>query len=164
MNDLQQKRRKPPYRKPESVKELENQYFDYECAKHPNFPYPVKTKFRDDGANGLTKCVVKWLELHGYFAGRVNTTVTYSQKLKRYIHSGSRNGMADVTAIVNGRHVSIEVKIGRDTLRVAQMRVKDEVEKAGGTYIVARSFENFLEQIEPIIDKKDNFALTTIKQ
>ena len=143
------KQRKIPYRKPESIKELEKAYFEYECNKYPNFPNYARVTpiFRDDNANGLTKCIVKWLEMNGYFAGRVNTTGTYSQKLKKYIHSGSKRGMADVTAVINGRHVSIEVKVGKDKLREAQINVKREIEQAGGIYIVASSFDNFLKQI-----------------
>jgi len=146
------KQRKPLYRKPESIKELEQAYFEYECKKYPNFPNyaRVVTKFRDDNANGLTRCIVKWLEMHQYFAGRVNTTGIYSQKLKKYIYSGSKRGMADVTAVIDGRHVSIEVKVGKDKMRLAQVEVKREIEQAGGVYIVASSFDNFLEQIEVI--------------
>ena len=153
MNDLQQKRRKPHYRKPESVKDLEQLYFEYESRKRPNIPNYAryKTPFRDDTANGLTKCIVKWLEAHGYFSARINTQGNYSTKLKRFIHSGSKRGMADITSIINGRHVSIEVKAGRDQLRPEQLKVKDEVENAGGIYFVARTFDNFLEQINSII-------------
>ena len=139
--------RRQPYRKPESVKELERLHFERKRAKHPDMPFPVKTKFRDDSANGLTRCIVAWLELHGYFAGRVNTTGVYNQKLGKYIHSGSRKGMADITAIINGKHVSIEVKHGRDRIRPEQMKVKQEIEQAGGSYVIASTFDDFLEQI-----------------
>jgi len=142
-------KKKRRYIKTHLIKEFENQYFNYEKLKSPNFPNyaRVKTSFRDDTANGLTNCICKWLTMCGHFAARVNTTGTYSMKLKRYIHSGSRNGMADITAVVNCRHVSIEVKIGKDKLRREQMKVKDEVENAGGFYIVVSSFDNFIEQI-----------------
>jgi len=144
---LKKPKKKQQYYKSDIIKQFENQYFEFERQKHPNFPYPVKTQFRDDSANELTKCIIKWLEMNGHFAGRVNTTGTYSKKLNKFIHSGSRKGMADVTAVVNGRHVSIEIKIGRDKLRPEQLKVKDEVEKAGGIYLVVSSFDNFMEQI-----------------
>ena len=147
----QKPQRKPLYRKPETVRQLEAAVFAKEKAIKPDNPAIYKTSFRDDTANGLTACVVAWLKYHGYFAGRVNTTGTYSHKLGRYIHSGSRKGMADVTAVINGRHVSIEIKIGRDRLRPEQLKVKNEVEQAGGCYIVAASFDNFLEQANKII-------------
>jgi hypothetical protein len=56
--------------------------------------------------------------------------------------------MADITAVVNGRHVSIEVKTGRDKPRPEQMNVKRQIEDAGGIYIFVRTFEDFLEQIQ----------------
>ena len=158
MNDIEQfveylrekkPKRKPkaPYRKPDSIKELEQLHFEQKRMRNPDMPYPVKTKFRDDSANGLTRCITAWLQLNGYFAGRVNTTGTYNQKLGRYIHSGSKRGMADVTAVINGRHVSIEIKHGKDRIRPEQLKVKQEIEAAGGVYIIASSFDGFIEQI-----------------
>ena len=142
-------KRKPkvPYRKPDSIRELERLHFEQKRMRNPDMPFPVKTKFRDDSANGLTRCITAWLQLNGYFAGRVNTTGTYNQKLGRYIHSGSKRGMADITAIINGRHVSIEVKYGKDRICPEQLKVKKEIEAAGGVYIIASSFDGFIEQI-----------------
>jgi len=151
IKDTEKKQRRPAYKKPASVKELEILHFEAKKIKYPNNPYPVRTLFRDDSANGLTKCIVAWLELHGHFAARINTTGTYSQKLGKYIHSGSRRGMADVTSIINGRHVSIEVKIGRDRMRPDQLKVKNEVEAAVGVYIVASSLDNFLQRINEVL-------------
>jgi len=153
------KRRKPAYKKPDSIKELERLHFQKKKEKSPHNPYPVKTLFRDDSANGLTKCIVAWLELHGHFAGRVNTTGTYSQRLGKYIHSGSRRGMADITAVIGGKHVSIEVKTGRDRMRSEQMKVKQEIEGAGGIFIVVSSFDDFLKQMESITNSTANASI-----
>jgi len=145
------KQRRPTYRKPDSIKELERLHFERKRAKYPDMPYPVHTTFRDDTANGLTACIVAYLTLNGHFAARVNTTGTYSAKLGRYIHSGSRKGMADITAVINGKHVSIEVKHGRDRLREEQNRVKQEIERAGGVYIVATTFDDFIKQFNSFL-------------
>jgi hypothetical protein len=56
--------------------------------------------------------------------------------------------MADITAVVNGRHVSIEVKAGGDKPRPEQMKVKRQIEHAGGMYIFVHSFDDFLGQIQ----------------
>ena len=141
------KQRKPSYWKPESIKLLENELLQKKKAKYPNNPYPVKDILRDDTANELTKCVCKWLELNGYFSARINTTGTYSAKLGKWIHSGSKRGMADITAVINGKHISIEIKTGNDKPRPEQLKVKQEVEAAGGVYIFVRSFDDFLIQI-----------------
>jgi len=149
--DLYAKKKTPKarYVKPQSVKELERLNFDAKKIKHPNNPAVIKTSFRDDTANGLTKMIIAWLKLNGHFGARVNTTGTYSVKLGKYIHSGARKGMAE-QAIVNGKHVSIEVKTGRDRMRPEQMKVKSEVEAAGGVYLIASTFDNFLEQIKNV--------------
>ena len=145
---LRSKRKpKPRYVKPASVKELERLHFERKRLNRPDLPCHVKTIFRDDSANGLTRCITAWLQLNGHFAGRTNTQGTYNQKLGRYIHSGSKRGMADVTSVINGRHISIEIKIGRDRLRPEQLKVKQEIESAGGFYLIVRSFDDFLEQI-----------------
>lgn len=149
----QKRKKKPAYIKPSSVKELERFNFERKRLKHPDNPYPVKTIFRDDSSNGLTRCIISWLELHGYFAGRTNVTGIYNQKLGKYIHPGSRKGMADVTAVVNGRHVSIEIKSGRDRMRPDQLKVKSEIEAAGGCYLIVSSFDDFLNKILLITNK-----------
>ena len=149
------RKRKLPYKKTQAVKDLENSYTEF-YYKSRNTPQGLQIKkiFRDDTANGLTECVCKWLELNGFFAARINTTGTYSAKLKRYIYSGSKKGMADVTSVINGKHISIEIKIGKDKPRPEQMKVKSEIEKAGGNYIFVGNFDNFLEQINEIINLK----------
>jgi len=145
---IEKKTQKKRYIKPDSVKELERIHFERKKENHSTVPFLVETKFRDDSANGLTKTIIAWLKLNGHFGARINTTGTYNAKLGKYIHSGSRRAMADISAVVNGRHVSIEVKHGRDRMRTEQLKVKSEVEASGGVYIVASTFDNFLEQIK----------------
>ena len=152
IKDTEKKQRKPEYKKPDSVKKLEILHFEAKKIKYPNNPYPVRTLFRDDSANGIQKCIISWLELHGHFAARINTQGNYSQKLGKYIHSGSRRGIADITAVIEGKHISIEVKHGRDKMRPEQVKVKKEIEQAGGVYIVASSFDNFLQQINKYLN------------
>ena len=139
------------YIKPASVKELEKLHFECKKQKHPDVPYILQTKFRDDTANGLTKCITSWLELNGYFSARINTTGTYNSKLGKWIYSGSKKGMADITAILKGKHISVEIKSGKDKPRPEQLKVKQEVEAAGGVYIFVRNFDDFLTQINKIL-------------
>jgi len=150
IDTVKKKQPKARYAKPDSIKELEQLHFAVKKAENPNVPYPVKTTFRDDTANELTRCIIAWLKINGHFGARVNSMGTYSQKLGKYIRSGSRKGMADITAVITGKHVSIEVKTGHDRMRPEQWKVKSEIEQAGGVYIVASSFDNFLEQINGI--------------
>lgn len=144
------KKPKTRYKKPLSVKMLEAELLRHKIANKPTIPphYLTIKPLRDDTANGLTECICKWLTLHGYFAARVNTTGIYNVKLGRYVKGGSTRGMADITAVVNGRHVSIEVKVGKDKPRTEQLDVQKKVERAGGVYIFVYSFDDFLEKIK----------------
>lgn len=148
------KKPKTAYRKPESIKQFEKDYqaFIYKGREHLfSKDYQVKQSFRDDKANNLTKLVCAWLKMNNYFAARVNTTGTYNAKLGRFIKSGSTNGMADVTSVINGKHISIEIKAGKDRARPDQLKVQEQIRAAGGKYIFIYSFDDFIEQIKEII-------------
>lgn len=43
----------------------------------------------------------------------------------------------------NGKAVKIEIKIGRDRQSEAQKRYQEQIERAGGLYVIATSFEQF---------------------
>jgi hypothetical protein len=49
-----------------------------------------------------------------------------------------------------GRFFGIEVKIGKDKLRPAQLSFKRQAEFCGGLYIVVKDFEGFLEEFADI--------------
>ena len=40
--------------------------------------------------------------------------------------------------------VAIEIKYGNDKLSEFQLRMKDDIEKAGGIYLVARTWDQFI--------------------
>jgi len=142
------KKTKERYVKQQSLKQLEALHFKAKLAKYPGNPAVIKPSYRDDSANGLTRAIIAWLKLNGYFAARINTMGTYNAKLGKYIRSGSTKGIADIQSVVNGLHISVEVKIGNDKMRPDQLKVKSEIEKAGGIFIIVSSFDNFLEQIK----------------
>jgi hypothetical protein len=101
--------------------------------------------YTDKTSNGLTKCICDWIKFHGGDAQRVNTT-GMMRKINgqmKWTHSGSRRGSADIHAIVAGRAVSIEIKIGRDQLSGQQLSEKLRIEAAGGLYFVARNMDEF---------------------
>ena len=155
------KPRKPRYTKPQAVRELE-EMADIENAKaHPHMPerYLAKAQYRDDTANGLTRCIIDYIRLHGGQAERVNTTgipidrrreVTDVLGHSRTIGSlewrpsGTTKGSADISATIKGRAVKIEVKIGRDRQSEAQKAYQKQVEAAGGLYFIAKDFTSFV--------------------
>lgn len=158
---VQQKPKKAPYRKPEAVKQLEALADQEQQRQHPNFPpkYLAKSKYRDDTANGLTRCIVDYIRLQGGQAERINTTgipkdtrqqVTDILGRTRTIGSvtwrtgGGTPGSADISATIRGRSVKIEIKIGRDRQSDEQRNYQTAIEAAGGLYFIARNFTEFV--------------------
>jgi len=135
--------KRPAYRKPEAVKELERLANEAAMFKHPICPHLAPRKFRDDIANGLTQCIVQYIVLCGGFATRINNQGTWSKKLNRFIPGTSRRGLADVMATYNGMSLHIEVKIGKDRQSEAQKEVEADVIKSGGNYFLARNFTEY---------------------
>lgn len=62
-----------------------------------------------------------------------------------------RKGQADIPGIVRGRAVEIECKAGKGELTKKQRVWRKAVERAGGLYIVARSPEQVVAEIQAAI-------------
>ena len=60
-----------------------------------------------------------------------------------WIKTNSRRGSADIHAIINGRAVMIEVKVGKDRMSDKQKEYAESVQKAGGEYLIIHSFDDF---------------------
>jgi len=122
---------------------------------HPNYPpdYIPKTMYKDSTANGLTKAICDYINYHGYQAERINTMGTAREKKTTagkvigvtWTKGTSTAGSADISATIKGRSVKIEVKIGKDRQSEAQKRYQEMIERAGGTYIIAKDFDSFVE-------------------
>lgn len=138
------KSKKLPYKKPVAVKQLEQLAFEFHY-RGSSLPAQYRTKFhfRDDSANGLTICVVKYITLCGGFASRINNQGTYHYKLKKYIPGTSKKGLADVMATFRGYSLHLEIKHGRDQQSDAQKRIESEVVRAQGFYYLAKDFTSF---------------------
>lgn len=111
--------------------------------KYPNLPDEARTckKYRDDTANGLTRCVVDYAKLRGSFASRLNNQGVYRRG--KYTRTTARRGLPDVLITRNGQSLFVEVKVGRDKLSEHQKKIQQEQVKAGGAYFTARDFEGF---------------------
>ena len=115
------------------------------AAKHPTLPAHarVKAKYSDQDANSLTRAVVDYLTLSGHFATRLQSTGTYRADLNRYVPSQQRKGMPDVFAVVEGRAVHIEIKVGKDRLSDDQKQAISDLQQAGASVFVATTFQGF---------------------
>lgn len=135
-----------------AIKELQLKVHEWECSLHPNVPaayFPLNT-YTDKTANGLTRCIVDFIRSHGGQAERINTT---GMPIVRQLPSGrtettwrkgnTTKGSADISAIICGKSVKIEVKIGHDRQSEAQKRYQKSVEAAGGLYFIAKDFTTF---------------------
>ncbi|MGV8947569.1 MAG: hypothetical protein ACOH1N_14165 [Lutibacter sp.] len=136
--------------------------------KNPTLPYPesfVRYKMEDRTANGLTKLIIRWCQLHGFQAERISVTgrpidetkivtdVFGHQKKIGSIHwipPSMTKGTADISAIIKGKSVKIEVKIGKDIQSEVQKKYQKTVEDAGGLYFIARSFEQIINLLSAI--------------
>jgi hypothetical protein len=155
--------------KKENKQRIQALEWEHLKAKHPLVPEHclAKTAWSDKTANGLTKMIVSFIQMSGYQAERINTMGTY-RAAKKYTNmdgvtrtvgkgswtrSGSTPGSADISATIKGRSVKIEVKIGRDSQSQLQKAYQQAVENAGGTYIIAKDFDQFIEWYDAYIKK-----------
>jgi len=144
-----------------SLLELEAQH-----RAAPNYPkeYLVKKKYTDKTANGLTKCVVDFLNLSGHQAERINTTGRYLDNSKivtdvtgmqrvlgkgKYIPSTSTRGSADISSTIKGMSVKWEVKM-KDKQSEYQKKYQADIERAGGKYFIIHNFEEFIKYYESL--------------
>lgn len=135
--------------------------FERSKEKYPLLPdyARVTPKYTDKTANGLTKCIIDFLSFEGHWAERTGnegrvidnrktvTNVLGQRKtigdIKRIPSSGAR-GTSDIKAVINGRFVAIEVKIGDDRQSDAQKAYQQKIEQANGLYLIAKDFESFV--------------------
>jgi len=159
--------RKPAYKKPPAIRELERLANDEARRKHPDMPFLAPRRYRDDTANGLMKCILDFLKLKGHQAERISCTGRYVDNSKvvsdvtdakrrigskKWIPTSMQRGTADISAIINGYSVKIEVKIGKDFQSEAQKQYQQQVKKAGGIYLITSNFEVFLDAYKQIIN------------
>lgn len=141
---------KKRYVKSEAIKKLEELAFDEVKKEHPNFPYPVKPKYSDNTTNGLTSCVIKYIEIRGFQAERINSI---GQQIdingaKRWVKGSSQLGTADVSATIQGRSVKIEIKCKatNDNYQSDDQKMyQKQIENAGGVYLIVRNFQDFFD-------------------
>lgn len=144
------------------------------CPSMP-FAYVARTSYTDRTANGLTKCIVDFLNLSGHQAERIRSegrmidnTKTYTNVLGQtrkigsvqWIKSSSQNGTADISAtvrvVIAGQPVGIsakwEVKM-RDKQFQAQAQYEAKVSDAAGKYFLVHSWQEFLAQYEAVLSE-----------
>ena len=125
------------------------------------------TDWKDTSANGLTKCIIFWINAMGGQAERISNQgqyragkkiqvgtgeIAYTKELKgKWTPGQGTKGTADISATIRGRSVKIEVKYGRDVQSDAQKQYQEMIERAGGVYQIVRDFDSFVQWYEKFV-------------
>jgi hypothetical protein len=130
--------------------------------KYPSLDekYMAFTKWSDNSANALTKCVIAYITYKGGQAERISSQGQYREGAKIQVGTGeiayhkqlpgkwtpgqSTKGTADISSTIRGRSVKIEIKYGKDVQSQVQKEYQASIERAGGVYIIVRSFDEFV--------------------
>jgi hypothetical protein len=97
--------------------------------------------------NETTRKIIAYLFKQGVFAWRQETGGIYDKSRNIY-RTAAKTGVSDILACLpsNGTLLAIEVKTGTDRLRDEQIGFLENVRRMGGLAIVAKDFEDFLNQ------------------
>jgi len=91
----------------------------------------------------IQRQIIEYLTLEGFFVIKNNTVGVYVKKRDTYIPNPAK-GLADITAIRNGKVIMIEVKNERGVQTPNQIDFQNKWEQAGGTYILVRSLDDLI--------------------
>lgn len=155
------------HQKPEGLKQLKDLALAFSRTKYPTFPDYARTipSYNDRTANGLTKCIIDFLNFSGHQAERISSTGRYLDQSKvvtdilgnkkrigtgKWIPGTGTNGTADISATIWGRSVKIEVKIN-DRQSEEQQRYQLHIERSGGKYWLCKTFDEFLDRYNELI-------------
>lgn len=136
---------------------------------YPNVPkYAISTpKYEDKTANGLTKCIIDYLQLSDHQAERINTMGRPIDNRKQVTDvlgrtktigsmtwgkSTATKGSSDISATIQGRSVKIEVKIGKDRQSQDQKVYQENIEKSGGQYWIVKNFDDFMKKYDQFLE------------
>ena len=120
------------------------------------------TDWKDTSANGLTKCIIFWINANGGQAERISNQGQYREGKKipvgdsfkqlagKWTPGQGTKGTADISATIRGRSVKIEVK-QKDKQSEVQKQYQQSIESAGGVYQIFRDFDSFVEWYEKFI-------------
>ena len=95
------------------------------------------------------KAIIDYLRLRGYFVYKNSSVGIYIRKTDKYIPAQTK-GIADLTAIKDGKVYQIEVKAPNGRQLDNQKEFQKEWEKRGGVYILG-GFEEVINQLKKTI-------------
>ena len=119
-------------------------------VKDGHYSQPIIPKVAT--ANGLTRFIENYINWMGWRATRINTTGRVVGG--KYIYGTTRRGTADISATVKGRSIMFEVKIGKDSASVHQLKEQTKERAAGGEYFFVSTPEQFFEYLDEFLSRK----------
>lgn len=127
-------------------------------AKYPGIPrhaLPVlKRGKKQSPSNQLTDDVIRYLKSIGGIGYRINVQGQWDSQLQKWRPSGMKRGLPDCIGLLpNGRFIGVEIKIGRDKMSEFQEMRRKEIINLNGLYIIARNLEDFITDLEQLINK-----------
>jgi hypothetical protein len=146
----------------EILNQLRASEINSRCPNVPEFAIPLKY-YSDKTSNGLTRCIIDYVIYNGGQAERISSEGRVIDTRKSYtnvigqvktigsikrIKTSAQRGTADISACVNGLSLKVEVKIGRDRQSEVQKAYQKSIEKAGGFYFIAKTFQEFYDWYE----------------
>ena len=155
MATIKGKGAKIAYVKSEAVKELEILCDEYRKKRNPD---AKKKYYSDRTASELEKCIINYCHLFGVFAEKVQSmgrTIFKGQPI--YVRNSNTTGQADLSLIINGKAVKVEVKCkwtGDRYQNEAQKAYQRNVERSGGIYIIIRDFAEFKQWFDNFLNNK----------
>ena len=148
----------------EAFKHLKSLFTIDQMKRFPNVPDNARftPAYSDRKTNSLTKCVIDYIRLSGYFIERsgnegriIDTRKEVVDCIGRHktigsitrIRSSGTNGTSDLKAIVKGQFIAIEIKckVTHDKQRPEQSKYQLQVERSGGIYYIVTDFATFYE-------------------
>jgi hypothetical protein len=104
--------------------------------------------------------VIAYITYKGGQAERISSQGQYREGAKIQVGTGeiayhkqlpgkwtpgqSTKGTADISSTIRGRSVKIEIKYGKDVQSQVQKEYQASIERAGGVYIIVRTFDEFV--------------------
>lgn len=150
----------------QAIKTLNYLELEEQKRKYPSVPdhcRPMPSN-KANSANSLTKCVIKLIQLTGGQAERISVQGQFVDNRKvvtdvlgfkktigstEYRKSSMTKGSADISASIKPKgynyaaSVKIEIKWAKDRQSIDQKKYEQQIDLAGGVYIIVRTFEEF---------------------
>jgi Holliday junction resolvase len=95
----------------------------------------------------IQRQIIEYLTLKGWFVIKNNTVGIYVKSRDSYIPNPAR-GLADLTAIREGRVVMIECKVAKGKQSPSQAQFEANWKGKGGEYILVRSLDEVIKSLE----------------